>query len=542
MVIVRPLRLLRWLYLGRLTLAAGIFGGALLVWRGTAPETTLLATLALLLSAGFTLFSVWWTIFLGKVPGKNFLYAQVIFDTLLVTVVVHLTQGARSEFSPLYILVIASGALLLPLPGGMLIGALASILYFADIFWWQQNPGPPGTIVLQIVVFAVMALATGALGDRLRRTGTALFAAESQLQQLRLDTNEMLGAIDTGVATVDGAGLLVYLNGAGQHLLGIKETEWLGKRVIEAFDRRFPGLGGVVERTGETRQPIRQAQLRARPPEGERVLGVRTTVLEREEKPWVTAVFQDITDLKRVEELIRRADRLQAVTELSASLAHEIKNPLASIRSAIEQLVGPRLDQTDRELLSRLVLTESDRLSRLLSDFMEFSRVELRRWAAVDLKAVTQQAIGLVARHPDSNTAAIAYDPPPGPVSVEGDEDLLHRAIFNLVLNAVQHAGPGGEVKVELGNIASSDLPAGVEVETPVRFAVRDNGPGIRAEDVTRVFDPFFTTRKGGTGLGLALVHRAVQAHSGAIIVDASPGEGAQFTVYLPANAARKAS
>jgi two-component system sensor histidine kinase PilS (NtrC family) len=536
MAIVRPLRLLRWLYLGRLTLAAGIFGGALLVWRGTAPETTLLATLALLLSVAMTLASLWWTHVLQRTPGENFMYAQVIFDTLLVTAVVHLTQGPRSEFSPLYILVIAAGALVLPLRGGMLISGLASMLYFADIVWLQTTTPPPGTLLLQILVFVLVALATGALGDRLRRTGTALGVAESKLEQLQLETDEILGAIDTGVATVDGTGRLVYLNTAGEQLLKLWRREWQGERVVDAMDQRFPGLGAVIGETSESRTPVRQAQLRGRAPEGDRMLGVRTTVLDRLGAPWVTAVFQDITEAKRVEALTRRADRLQAVAQLGASLAHEIKNPLASIRSAIEQLAGPRLQKEDRELLSNLVLSESDRLSRLLSDFMEFSRVELRRRSMVDMRQVTTQAIGLVARHPDSTQAVINYDPPGEALCVDGDEDLLHRAVFNLVLNAVQHAGAEGRVDVQLTRAANGPLPHGIALEAPVVLAVKDSGPGIDAEDVTRVFDPFFTTRKGGTGLGLALVHRAVEAHSGAVIVDSGLGEGAQFTVYLPAH------
>ena len=122
----------------------------------------------------------------------------------------------------------------------------------------------------------------------------------------------------------------------------------------------------------------------------ERVLGVRTTLLERAEMPWVTAVFQDITDSRQIEDLLRRTERLQAVAELGASLAHEIKNPLASIRSAVEQLGGTNVkSEHDKTILSRLVVTESDRVSRLLSEFMEFSRVEVRRRSEVDVAKLT---------------------------------------------------------------------------------------------------------------------------------------------------------
>ena len=542
---MHPIHLLRWLYLGRLTLAAGIFAGVLLVWRAAGPETTLLATLVLILSAAVTLVSAWYTHVLRREPGSNFLYSQVVFDTLLVTSVVHMTGGGDSEFAPLYILVIAAGALLLPLPGGVLIGGLASILYFADIVWGHALD-PQGTVFVQIALFAIMALATGYLGDRLRRAGAALGAVESELRQLRLETDDILETIDTGVVTVDDSGNLQYMNRAACTLLALPASEWKGRPVVEELDRRAPGLGALIRRTVEMRTPVRWYETRSagwgEGPDGaaeERVVGVRTTVLERgaESAPWVTAVIQDVTDGKRAEELKRRAARLQAVAELAASLAHEIKNPLASIRSAVEQLTGRPVGEEDQAVLRRLALTESDRLSRLLSEFIEFSWARVRKRTPVELVSLTTQAIGVVGQHPDGgNGVRIEFSHPSEPVRIEGDEDLLHRAIFNLVLNAAQHAGPDGRVRIEVGRVRATDVPVGVPPTLRVRFTVSDTGPGITEDDVMRIFDPFYTTRANGTGLGLAVVHRAVEAHDGVILVDGGggPGHGARFTVYLP--------
>ena len=538
---VNTLRLLRWLYLGRLTLAAGIFGGALFTWGRTTPETTLLATLALLLSLATVLGGLWWTYGLQRSPGQNFLYLQVVFDTLLVTSIVHITTHTDiSPFPPLYILNIAAGALLLPLPGGVLVGALASVLYFADVVWLA--PVNLSTeVFLQIAVFTAIALFAGALGDRLRRTGTRLGAAESELRQLRLDTNEILAAIDTGLITIDGTGRVVHANDAVLSLLDLDAAGLGNGNALDELDRRAPGLGTLLRRTAATRLPVRRAELRLTRADGDHYLGARTTVLEREGAPWVTAVLQDITETRQVEDLIRRAERLQAVAELGASLAHEIKNPLASLRSAAEQLAGDRLAPADRETLRRLVVHESDRLSRLLAEFMEFSRVELRRWAALDLREVARHAVDLVQQHPDAlKGARIELQEPTDALVVEGDHDLLHRAIFNLVLNAVQHAGPHGAVLVELGRAFGPDLPSTVQMQAPIRVVVKDNGPGIAEKDIPRLFDPFYTTRDGGTGLGLAMVHRAVEAHSGAILVDGDRTAGAQFTVYLPAHVARR--
>ena len=531
----RTRSLLRWLYLGRTTVAAGLFAGTLLVWADTAPATTRLVTLLLLLTLVVTAGSAWHTHVRGREPERGFLYAQVAFDTLLVTVAVYLTGGIESDLAPLYILVIAAAALLLPLPGGVLIGLLASAL-FAGQAVLLSGPPPSAMLGVQIVLFAAVALATGYLGDRLRQAGAELGEARSELKQLRAETSDILRAMETGVVTVDGAGRLVYLNPAAQRILALPARTREGQPAFEELESRAPGLADLVRRTAESGGPIRRQEIRLVTGGRERVLGIRTTVVMRDDGPWVTAVFQDITDGKRLEELNRRTERLQAVAELAASLAHEIKNPLASIRSAIEQLGSEGLDKEDQAVLQGLVISESDRLARLLSDFIEFSRVEVRGYRPVDLGAVAAEAIGLVAQHPDAAGATrIEFRPPEEPLFVEGDADLLHRTIFNLVLNAVQHSGPDGLVRVEIGRIEEPELPPGVQVSSPVRIAVQDNGPGIRPEDVPRIFDPFFSTRRGGTGLGLALVHRAVQAHHGAILVDGGVGKGAHFTVYLPA-------
>jgi two-component system sensor histidine kinase PilS (NtrC family) len=267
------------------------------------------------------------------------------------------------------------------------------------------------------------------------------------------------------------------------------------------------------------------------------VLGVSTAVLERADggAPSVTAIFQDITDLERIDALDRRAERLQAVAELSASLAHEIKNPLASIRSAVEQLTrassGPGLASEDQSLLQRLVLAESDRLSRLLSEFLEFSALRRGPAAEVDLAAVVRDAVTLVRQQADGVSVGCAGLDQAR--VIPGDGDLLHRAVFNLVLNAVQFAGKDGQVRVELMAMSSAEAP-GLEGRDPIRLVVTDSGPGVDPESMSRIFDPFFTTRPGGTGLGLAVVHRAVVAHEGAVFVDRAPSGGAEFSIVLP--------
>jgi two-component system, NtrC family, sensor histidine kinase PilS len=553
---MQPTTFLRWIYLARLTLAGGIFAAALLVWTQpeVAAETTLIATLALVSALAFTGVSFWQTHLAGQAPDRSFLYAQVVFDVLLVTAVVHVTGGGESEFAALYVVVIAEGALLLPLPGGFLIGALSALLYFADARWGGHLTAALGgtpeerelraAVLTRMALFAVLALVTAWLGERVRRAGSRVGALESELRQLQLDTGDILRTLDTGVLTVDSSGALMYLNPAAQSLLGLRGESWLGRPALEELDRVAPGLASVVRRTLETRRPVAWYETHTKTPPKLRLLGVRSAPLERSGEPWVTLAVQDITDGKRVEAANRRADRMAAIAELAASLAHEIKNPLASIRSAVEQLTrdGASLAREDRGLLGRLVLTESDRLSRLLSGFIEFSRVEIRDRGAVDLVELAREAVDVARQHPDAATGAVIELNAPEPLEVQGDPDLLHQVVFNLVLNAIQHSPPDGTVRIELSVADEVMLPGTARFSRGAMLRVSDQGPGIRPDLAAHVFDPFITTRTGGSGLGLALVHRAVQAHDGLIFLDDAAGGGTVFTVLLPAQQPQIAS
>lgn len=525
-----PRRLLAWVYLFRLCVAGAIFVAE--------PGFTLTTSLLLIAAGAFTAGSFWHTHLRRRAPKRSFLYTQILFDTLLVTAAVALTGGQESAFAPLYILVICAAGVLLPLPGGILIGMLASLLYFLAIVW-SAGSALGGGVFLQIGLFAAVALVTGYLGDRLRQTGATLGEVETELRLLRLDTDDILGSLNTGIMIVDGAGKLAYLNPAATELTGLVLQQWLGEPVLSVLDRLAPGLGEVIARSAETRKPIRRFETHGTE-EGSLVFGVSTTVMERPspESATISVIFQDITERKRIDTLRRRSERLEAVAELSASLAHEIKNPLASIRSAVEQLSGDGVDPDDRQILQGLVIRESDRLSRLLTEFIDFARVRAQAARPVEVRTLVRNVVELVRAHPDAKGRALRLEgDADGALVVRGDEDLLHRAVLNLVLNAAQWAGSGGWVEVTLDQLQSDIVSPSRGPSDAIRIRVADSGPGVPPDAVEHIFDPFVTHRPGGTGLGLALVQRATEAHGGAVFVENGPppSGGAVFSLFLPA-------
>ena len=532
-----PHVLLRGMYVGRLVVTAAFLIGTL---SAGAPSELVLRAAALFGAALLvSLASYAYTVRRLTAPGEAFIYVQVVIDTFLLTVIVYLTGGPQSLFAPLYILIIFAAALLLPVLGGVLIALLAMVLYFASV--WTTSGALADTAVLQILLFGIVALVTGYLADRLKQTGAALGEVQTELRQLQLDTGDILNTVNTAVLTVDEDGRLAYINPAAEEILSLSAEEWLGQPIIPVLDDVARGLGRVIERSARERITVRRFETDPADDEGF-VLGVSTTLVERPEggTPAVTAIFQDITEKKRVEALRRRAERLEAVAELSASLAHEIKNPLASIRSAVEQISHGEVDKEDAAVLRGLVIRESDRLSRLLTEFIDFARVKVISPEPVDFRAVITHVVQLVRAHPDASgrTIELALDGAGDDLQIRGAEDLLHRAVLNLVLNAAQWAGDGGRVKLTLDEVRSDLLSPALGALSLLRLTVTDTGPGVPEEIAEHIFDPFFTRRTGGTGLGLALVQRAVEAHGGAVFVDNAPpgsGTGASFTLYLPA-------
>jgi two-component system, NtrC family, sensor histidine kinase PilS len=340
------------------------------------------------------------------------------------------------------------------------------------------------------------------------------------------------------VITVDASGRLLYANPMAEQLLGLDLDPFVGRPVLDEIRPIAPDLVDAVARSMRDRVRTTRAEGVVSAIGRRFPIGVTTTYTDgdgRNTDRTATAIFQDISDQKRIETLRLRAERLEGVAELSASLAHEIKNPLASIRSACEQLSRSAFTGADEKTLTHLVMRESDRLSRLLTEFLDFARVRVARREQIDVAQLVAGAVRLATAHPDRPAGVtVACDADEDEYFVEGDDDLLHRAVFNLLLNAMQASPPGAEVRLEVTDARPDQLDFGpVFASGGVALSVADAGSGISPDIRDRLFDPFFTTKQGGSGLGLAVVHRAIDAHRGLVFLDTGP-TGTRFTIVLP--------
>lgn len=541
-----PRRVLRWIWVGRVVMACAILVAAVLVWSHAEPNDTLIATLAFAVATLATVASAMYGEVQHRPYGTVFYAMQCTIDLGLVTAIVHITGGFSSQFAALYILVIASAALILPFRVGLAVAAVACLLYAIDVLWLR--PGIPHIgVAVQLSVFVIVSLGSGYIALRLRQAGVGREALAAQLVKVQLEAADILRTIRSGIITVDADGNLQYANPAASDLLGVNLRFVVGKPILETLREVAPELAALLEQSSRDGVRTTRAEGFIRRASGDVEIGVTTTTAEGarlDGRTSATAIFQDISDSKRLQALHVRAERLEAVAELGASLAHEIRNPLASIRSATEQLarrraaIAPFAEDDDERVLHGLVVREADRLSRLLGDFLDFARAKVTRVASMDVGAVVHGAATLAASHPDRGEGTdvqvqFESDLP----RLDGDEDLLHRAVFNLVLNAVQAVGAGGHVEVTVRRRTAFERAA---LSAPfhhegdlVVITVTDDGPGIPAELRERLFEPFVSSKIGGTGLGLPVVYRAVEAHQGVVLVDALP-VGTRFSVLLP--------
>ena len=563
---LEPVQVLYWMYAVRLLFSIGVFGSSLLIQDLTQPQLPGLfspeyrvATLGLSAATLLTPLAYWyshrWRLKLGVV----FIYAQATLDILLVNGIVHLTGGSSSYFTFLFIPLAAVYALILPLGPAVLVALSSGLIYLIATL-----VAFPGTVawglLLQVGIFTMVAVLASLLGARFQQVRVRLRSVEGELRRLELDTADVLRIIPSGVLTVDEDWRLVYMNLAAAELLQIDVDTWLGKELRPALETRSVSLTIALEEAMETGRRVRNREIdvlphvpdQPAPPPGETESEPLGPALRRDPIPVALStsslqgagsgasfvvLLQDLRPARQLEDLRLRTGRLEAVAELSASLAHELRNPIASVRSAVEQLSGRAHASESDQVLGRLITRESDRLSRILGDFSDFARVDVAQRQPIDVDRLAHEVVETVAQHPGADGRAqfdIKVAPDLG--GLWGDKELLHRTLLNLVLNAVQVGDPNGTVTIRIvADALRPDLvPQEMSLGVPVRIRVMDDGPGIDPDDLPRIFDPFFTRRPGGSGLGLSVAHRAVQAHGGALIATSTPGQGATFAVVLP--------
>lgn len=465
-------------------------------------------------------------------------YIQIVADAGFVTLLVYLTGLYESFFSFLYIIVIILGSLEMYMAGGFAAGLVSSFFYTLLIFFqfYGTISLPYGEAPLSIPFqeflthimandfgFVLSGILSGFLGNELKRSRLQVEKRETDIKVLEDFNRNIIENIASGIITTDNEGKTSYVNRMALTILGLSQNDILGQWLEEI-------IPGLIVNSGKAPGGVERHELTFWRKDGYQIfLGFSFSTLRdhRGKEVGKILIFQDLTKIKDMEERVKLADRLAMLGELASGLAHEIRNPLASIAGSAQILTeGDNVDKEKRVLLE-IIEKESYRLNNLIKDFLTFAKPDIRDIEDVDLKHLCEEVVKAISVSGGSaEMVTFSLDVRENPV-VQGDSEKLKQVIWNLLLNAVQAAGDEGKVFVSVDVKSVQNKMYGC-----VTF--EDNGPGISPDCVDKVFDPFFTTKEGGTGLGLAITSRLVQYHNGFIKVDRNKRDGARITVYLP--------
>ncbi|MGH7355003.1 MAG: two-component system sensor histidine kinase NtrB [Candidatus Rokuibacteriota bacterium] len=461
-----------------------------------------------------------------------------LLDVVLTTAVVTATGGARSIFTFLYVLSVTAACVLLSRQGALVLAGVSSALYTALVFGRTVFPlaaflDVPGeatalevlTMFMNAGTLLVVAIVAGGLAERFRATHAQLETQRRDLRDLEAFKDLVFQSVTTGLIALDRRHVITAFNHAAEEITGLPVGQAIGRGWNEVFGDAvaLAEIESAIERNARTAQRRELTLARA---DGTAVpLCATFSALRAGDGTRVGLIgaCEDLSAVRQMEARMRQADRLATLGRMAANIAHEIRNPLASLTGAIEALVGTGLPTETRDRLASIVVKESARLDEIIRDFLAYARPAPLARASVNVAEILDEVLVLLEHQAAPGTLKVVREFPTSlPWSV--DPQQFRQAAWNLCLNAVQAMPAGGELRV--GATASTEL---------LEIRVADTGEGIGLDDLGQVFEPFFSTKAGGSGLGLALVHRVVQDHGGDIDVRSTPGLGTTFTLSLPA-------
>ncbi len=463
-------------------------------------------------------------------------YAQVFLDASLVSVLVLMTGGIESVFSFTYVFTVLTASTTLYRRGAT-VAVAGGILMYGTILAVQLGNLLPqvlpvvreGTALFSFVIHTLgMGLVAGlasTLAEKARITGQQLATKSIALERLEELHGAILRSLPAGLMTLDAEGTVRYANDAALVILRLDTENVVGRSLTEVVPVIADARDRKSLRIQERRERFEETHARA---DGSTIrLGFSFAPLTSgpgQGSTWMV-VFQDVTEIVLLKEAVERAERLATVGKFAAGLAHEVRNPLASMCASIDVLKGALRPPEPLERLMNNVVREAERLNHLISDFLVFARPRSLQLQVADLSPLAQSVAELFVQ--DARIKGIVLEVrAPQPAFAAIDEDLLRQVLWNLLKNGADAMPQGGKLILEVGHTRNGE-PC---------FTVKDEGIGIPPELSKRVFDPFYTTKERGTGLGLAITHAVVEAHGGSIIVESRVGVGTEMKVILQPN------
>jgi len=480
---------------------------------------------------------------------------QLGVDAVIVSAFIYFTGGITSYFTSLYFLPVLAASTIQLRRGGLLIATLSAVLYgglvaaqYLAASGLRTDPWlisaavvlPPGTVArytaaLNVFGFFAVALLAGSLANSLRSAGMQLEQASSEIADLQALNQHVIDSLPSGLATTDRSQRILTFNRGAEAITGVPFRVAVGRPIVEVLQLP-PAVMSTIQNDLSVKG-ARRHEYKYRPSDGRGDLEIGLTATHLETpggRAGLLFTFQDVTAIKKLERDVAIQQRLAAVGEMAAGIAHEIRNPLASMSGSIQILRQELPLSTEQEQLMDIVLRESERLNTTIRSFLAYARPQRFQIARFDVRRALNDTALLLRNSAELREGhEIAIDLPPSELWYEADEGQIKQIVWNLATNGLRAMPDGGTLH----------LAGGVEPASGgVVLTVRDEGIGIPAEELDSLFQPFHGSFAKGSGLGLAIVHRIVADYSGEIRVSSQPGAGTTVSVRLPARTTAVAS
>ena len=468
--------------------------------------------------------TILYSLLLGKIKNLiTFAYTQLLLDVIFEIILIYITGGIDSWFSFTLILTVISSSIVLNKRAGYIIATCSSVLY-GLIVTLQFDKSPPITsegitdekdylykLFVHIISFYLTAYLSGYLSSRLEKTTQKLEKKDSDLRDLEFFNMEVLESLPSGLFTTNISGNVLIFNRAAERITGIRKGSIIGHRIDSVLPFfKFPFSEGRKEDI----MIVEGVQ---------KIIGLGISTLRGidESTKGFIVIFQDLTQLKRLETEMKQKEKWAAIGELSSNIAHEIRNPLASLKGSIEMLKEDSVSKNYKKRLMEIALNEMERLDCIITDFLTYSRPTPPEFKRFELHGMLDETIELL-KNIEQNNISInkKYT---GRLEVDADPHKMRQVFWNLGINSIEAMPEGGELIISTRNM-----------DRFVEITFKDFGAGIDGKNIEKIFYPFFTTKEKGTGLGLAIAYRIIEEHNGRINVNSSPGVETTFEIILP--------
>jgi len=534
--------IVRWMLILRPSIVTATLGFAMLILpQGVINKMPLI----IVVFGTYILTFLYWFTHRISVISRSLLATQIAFDIFIITVIIHYTGGYESSFVGFYLLSIMCASLFFKKIVTFLIATQGVLFYTLYLFILGPQLDSSlkiaeemrVSVIYQAVLYSTLMYGFGWFSsyysEKLRGKDTALTNALKLLKEARLDTSDILQSMRNGLITIDKTGRIMYMNRVAEEILQVNQVVAVGKTYTDVFSERAEELVKIFDKQLVNTSQILEREINVLDGKGSVIpLGLTSMPIYDTDGSRRGAMlnFKDLTEKIKLLEMIRQSERMAAVGELSAAIAHEIRNPLASIYNAAE-ILSESLEKKDpqKAKLINVIEKESDRLHRISSDFLQFARIKNPEANHVKLKHVVEDVLTLIENDPQKTKDIKIINTIDKNVTVFFDVDQLNQLILNIIINSLEVLDGRGEIEIKVDSTFNSSKKF-------LRIIFIDDGPGFPEEALGHMFEPFFSTKKNGTGLGLALVRKIVIANHGRVFARNCEEGGAEIVLDMLVN------